>query len=92
MKPPADVVPDMIWVRVPECYGLYGMNGYLNPDAHAEPCHVYWGSHGCDRPRGHEGAHWCDCCRCDDHPDPCSGCVAGPPYYGPDTIFHERKD
>ena len=61
--------------------------GERNPDDHAEGCRVYWGSHGCSRPRGHEGAHWCDCCECDDHPDHDSGCVAGPPYYGPDTHF-----
>lgn len=27
----------------------------------AEPCRVYWGSHGCDRPRGHHGPHICNC-------------------------------
>jgi len=27
----------------------------------AESCRVYWGSHGCDRPRGHRGPHLCSC-------------------------------
>jgi hypothetical protein len=60
---------------------------FRHPEANWPPCEVYWGSHGCARPRGHEGDHWCDCCECDDHPDPDSGCVAGPPYYGDDTRF-----
>ena len=49
-------------------------------------CRVYWGSHGCCLPRGHEGDHWCDCCECEDHPEP--GCVAGPPYFGINTHFY----
>lgn len=24
-----------------------------------DQCQVYWGSHGCSRPRGHDGDHWC---------------------------------
>jgi hypothetical protein len=24
-------------------------------------CRVYWGSHGCDRRRGHRGKHRCEC-------------------------------
>lgn len=24
-----------------------------------EPCRVYFGSHGCDHPRGHDGPHEC---------------------------------
>jgi len=54
----------------------------------AVPCRVYWGSHGCDFERGHENPHACDCCECERHPDPDSGCVALPPYYGPDTNFY----
>lgn len=54
------------------------------------PCRVYWGSHGCDKKRGHRGAHACGCCDCDnhkrDHED--NGCVAKPPYYGPGTRFY----
>lgn len=50
-------------------------------------CDVYWGSHGCSLERGHDGDHWCYCCDCENHPDHDSGCVAGPPYYGPDTNF-----
>lgn len=51
-------------------------------------CRVYWGSHGCHKPRGHEGPCWCDCCECENHPDDDSGCVAGPPWYGPRTTFY----
>lgn len=46
-----------------------------------EWCRVYWGTHGCQHPRGHDGPHECDCCECEHHPDPDSGCVAKPPYY-----------
>ena len=55
-----------------------------------EPCRVYWGSHGCMHPRGHsiEIPHECDCCECENHPDPDSGCVAKPPYYGEDTKYY----
>jgi hypothetical protein len=56
-----------------------------------DSCHVYWGSHGCHRPKLHEGDCWCDCCECgDDHPraDDDYLCVAGPPYYGPRTVFY----
>lgn len=53
-------------------------------------CRVYWGTHGCDYARGHEEDHECDCCDCPnhavDHED--RGCVAKPPYYGPDTKFY----
>lgn len=48
-------------------------------------CRVFWGSHGCDHPRGHpaEIPHECDCCDCGErHPYP------RPPYYGPDTVFY----
>lgn len=45
-------------------------------------CRVYWGSHGCDLPRGHRGHHLCDCCECENHPDPDEGCVGAWPYYG----------
>ena len=53
-------------------------------------CRVYWGSHGCHEPRGHgsDAPHACDCCECETHPDPDSGCVARPPYYGDDTRFY----
>lgn len=32
-------------------------------------CDVYWGGHGCERPKGHDPAlpHLCDCCECPDH-------------------------
>jgi hypothetical protein len=50
-------------------------------------CRTYWGTHGCALPRLHDGPCWCDCCECQQHPDPDSGCVGGPPYYGPETEF-----
>jgi hypothetical protein len=31
-------------------------------------CRVYWGSHGCCLPRGHEGEHLCTCSFEDDDP------------------------
>lgn len=47
------------------------LNGYFVEDpavvnlqqyAPAEPeCGVFWGSHGCDLPPGHDGDHVCDC-------------------------------
>lgn len=56
-------------------------------------CQVYWGSHGCDKPYGHEGLCECDCCDCEVHPYPDWPdtdvlCVAKPPYYGPETRFY----
>ncbi len=58
-------------------------------------CRVYWGSHGCGRPRGHTEPHECgfmngltgefvSCCECEDHErdHEAEGCVAKPPYYG----------
>lgn len=56
-------------------------------EAEIRDCRVYWGSHGCRLPRGHEGYHLC-CCECERHPDPGSGCVGAFPYYGPDTRFY----
>lgn len=58
-----------------------------------KPCHVYWGSHGCGRERGHEGDCDCGCCTCDHHPYPDWPdthvlCVAKAPYYGPETRFY----
>lgn len=62
-------------------------------------CRTYWGSHGCNFERGHDGAHECSCCDCPpghhngvDAPglvdDPGVHCVAKPPYYGPGTNFY----
>jgi hypothetical protein len=56
-------------------------------------CRVYWGSHGCDLERGHDGACECACCDCwpehTDEPDEDDVvCVAKPPYYGPETRFY----
>lgn len=76
----------MLWYRE-ELPDGFSVEGVSNPEANRPGCDVYWGSHGCERPSGHEGPHWCDCCECENHPDPDSGCVAGPPYYGSDTNF-----
>lgn len=63
-------------------------------------CRVYWGSHGCHHPRGHpaEVPHECDCCTCQNHPDPdpdnpgnAPSCVAGPPYYGAHTRYYGEE-
>ena len=86
MKPPTDIVVDPIW-ETTEIPGGWAGRVYHNPESHVEACRVYWGSHGCARPRGHEGDHWCYCCECADHPDD-AGCVAGPPYYGSDTRYY----
>lgn len=54
-------------------------------------CRVYWGSHGCALERGHKEPCVCDCCRCKPHDETSherEGCVAAPPYYGPDTKFY----
>ena len=66
------------------------MTTHENAD-YGKLCDTYWGSHGCHRPRGHDGPHWCDCCQCEDHARDHveNGCVAGPPYYaGTDTRFY----
>lgn len=58
----------------------------------SEPCRVYWGSHGCDLERSHDGGHVCTCCQCPDHPHHPEGdewmCVGKAPYYGPHTSFY----
>ena len=43
-------------------------------------CRIYWGSHGCDLERGHEGNHRCGCA--DDPQFQGPGNVGGYPYYG----------
>lgn len=63
-----------------------------------EVCRVYWGSHGCCLPRGHDGSednkgHNCRCCNCPDyvHTNKViddTVCVAAYPYYGPETTFY----
>jgi hypothetical protein len=62
----------------------------------SEPCRVYWGTHGCRLPRGHDGPHLCECA--DDEGashvlarhgiDPQCVNVGAPPYYGPDTRLY----
>lgn len=84
-RPPDDVRTTMFAQRT-EFPDGYHVTWAQNPERNWPPCRVYWGSHGCARPLGHEGDHWCDCCECDNHPE--EGCVAGPPYYGPDTRFY----
>lgn len=57
-----------------------GSVGRLSPNP--DVCDVYWGSHGCDLPRGHDDWHWCDCCTGPNHSEQNSGCVGAYPYYG----------
>ncbi len=61
----------------------------------SEGCRVYWGSHGCDLERGHEGDCECLCCDCPpghhpwiDWPSEHVLCVAKAPYYGAETRFY----
>lgn len=59
------------------------------PSGYVPHCRVFWGSHGCHRPRGHppEVSHSCDCCECPG--EACEpSCVAKPPWYGPETKFY----
>ena len=88
-RPPDDVVVTDYTTRRETASGGFMLEMYANPKRNWPPHEVYWGSHGCARPVDHEGACWCDCCDCEDHPEP--GCVAGPPYYGPDTQFYGRN-
>lgn len=53
----------------------------------AEPCRVYWGSHGCSLERDHDGPHLCDCHVDAKYPDGVVN-VGAPPYYGPETNFY----
>ncbi len=57
-----------------------------------DPCEVFWGSHGCDLPRGHDGYCRCDCADDEDAvPLAEGGCNVGAyPYYGPETILYGR--
>lgn len=48
-------------------------------------CEVYWGSHGCDLARGHDGY-----CRCDCSPDPADTGDGAYPYFGPETLLYGR--
>jgi hypothetical protein len=86
-KPPDDVRVPLLSRRTDFPGGGFRVDLIQNPERNWPPCRVYWGSHGCARPLGHEGDHWCDCCDCDEHPEE-PGCVAGPPYYGPETTFY----
>ncbi len=84
VRAPADVRPSLLWYHREHEGGGFSSEAFSNPDWHGKPHHIYWGSHGCARPAGHDGPCWCDCCECEDHPEP--GCVAGPPYYGPSHV------
>jgi hypothetical protein len=54
-----------------------------------DTCRVYWGSHGCDRPRNHEGDCVCLDCLYDELGNPEWAAYRGmPPYYGPETRFY----
>jgi hypothetical protein len=43
-----------------------------------DECRVYWGTHGCCLPRGHDGPHRCTCA--DDPEEPGILNVGAPPY------------
>ena len=58
-------------------------------------CDIYWGSHGCDSDRDHDGLHWCrSCCepmsprhmsahaRAQAGDYGADGCAGSWPYYG----------
>lgn len=48
-------------------------------------CPMFWGSHGCDLARGHDGQHWCrSCCRTDDREHMALHAAARPDQYGSD--------
>lgn len=48
-------------------------------------CHIFWGSHGCNLPEGHDGQHWCvSCCRPDDEAHMLRHETARPSQYGTD--------
>jgi hypothetical protein len=57
-----------------------------------EDCRVYYGSHGCDHQRGHDGPH--ECCMGDsgDGWGPADGFYVGVNCFGedatPDTVIH----
>lgn len=51
-----------------------------------ETCRVYWGSHGCCLPRGHDGTCVCDCASGETPAGVLN--VGAAPYYGPDTGFY----
>lgn len=60
-----------------------------------EDCRVYWGSHGCYLPRGHDGPHLCECAFSgnagnDPRGDNIEAAlnVGAPPYYGAGTNFY----
>ena len=59
-------------------------------------CRVYWGSHGCKLPRGHEGPCECDCCVCrGEHTDQPNAehlvCVAKAPVSVPVVVTGEPE-
>lgn len=54
-------------------------------------CRIYWGSHGCSLPRGHDGHHVCCCIDPEKHwvnpehdTEDGARCVGTWPYYGPE--------
>lgn len=66
----------------------------MSPDRSASTCRVYWGSHGCGLPRGHDGDHLCPCALDENGillphmNDAGNGNVGRAPYYGPETRFY----
>jgi hypothetical protein len=94
------------WPTVPDGWRFISLGDPVIVEWTAEPpppegrCRVYWGSHGCMHPRGHDPdllPHQCDCCECGEHhpypewPGTWVTCVARPPYYGPETLFYGEE-
>ena len=50
----------------------------------SERCNTFWGSHGCDLPKGHDGQHVCDCHDPNDADDVAAHRSASPEDYGAD--------
>lgn len=88
--------PDLAFIGLGVYDSINGGAVYFGPPLPDPDCRVYWGSHGCQLERGHDGPHLCHCARDDwqDHlPDGyeddegvCN--VGAPPYYGTDTAFY----
>ena len=56
-------------------------------------CRVYWASHGCGLPRGHDGYHVCtDCTQAEDYDASNSKEVGVYPYYGVGTTDFYGED
>jgi hypothetical protein len=81
--------------KCPACDAYWDENLKRVREEQARQCDVFWGSHGCDLGKDHEGLHHCrDCCRPDDPAHMAAhssadaedygadGCAGHWPYYG----------